>query len=199
MKRTQANPLPPGGRKTLIQTALLGSALSLLFVFGFVLLLLAAVTDGRLADAYRKSPNCTGGSPVSAALSPCVFLSEHVVSKRRPEGGVKTLPSYYLTLQNGQPAPQETEITDSRCWNQLAAGDTVTVQIWRGQIMSISAQDCRSRAAKNPLSPSSDDHKILLLLTPLTLFFVIATVFVWKRILRENAVELGSKKSRPVM
>ena len=159
MRRTQASLPPPVGRKALI----------------------------RLADAYRKSPNCTEGSPAAAALSPCVFLLEHVASKRRPEGGVKTLPSYYLTLRAGQSAPQETEITDSRCWNKLAAGDTVTAQVRRGQIMSISAQGCRSQATNNPLSSSSDDNKILLLTAPFTLLFVTTTIFLWKKIISEKA------------
>ena len=186
MKRIQASSLPPVGRKTLTRTALFSSAISLLFVFGFALILLAASGDGRLADDYRKSPNCTGRS-VASAFSPCVFFSEHVVSKRRTEGGAKTLPVFYLTLQNGRSAPQETEITDSRCWKKLAAGSTVTAQVWRGQIMSVSAQDCQSLTAKNPLSSRSDDREILLLMTPLTLFFVTATFFAWKKVFSEKA------------
>ena len=186
MRRIQASSLPPVGRKTLIRTALLSSALSLLFVFGSALLLLAVSDDDKLVRDYRKSPNCTGKSPVSA-LSPCVFLPEHIVSKRRTEGGERTLPTFYLALQNGQSASQETEVTDSRCWNKLAVGSTVTAQIWRGQIMSISAQDCQSLTAKNPLSSSSDDHEILLLMMPLTLFFVTATLFAWKKALSKKA------------
>ncbi len=185
MKRSRANSQPPTDTKTLKQALLFGSALSLLLLFGFLLLLLTSSGDRKQADAYRHSPRCLPGTSASASLTPCVFLAEQVVSKRREEGSRGTV-NYFVKFRSGQAAPQEAEVIDSRCWDLLAAGDAVTAQTWQGHVMTVAAHNRQSQTADNPLYVSSTDRELFFLLTPLTLFFVTATFLAWKKALSSN-------------
>ena len=185
MKRSQANP-PPTNTRIQKQALLFGSAFSLLLLFGFCLLLLAAYSDKNQANAYRHSPHCLPGTSASAGLTPCISLTEQVVSKRR-EAGARGSVNYFVKLQSGQAAPQEAEVVDSRCWDLLAAGDTLTVQTWRGHAMTVAAHNRHSLTADNPIYSVSTDRELFFLLTPLTLFFVTVTFLAWKKTLRERA------------
>ncbi len=175
--------------KTQKQVLLFSFAFSLLLLFGLFSLLLSAGDDWKQLKAYRQSPFCLSGTPTSAGPTPCVFLTEHVVSKRQEEGSRGTV-NDFVELQNGQAAPQEAEVVDRSCWDLLTAGDSVTAQTWHRHIMTVTAHHRHSLTADNPVYVTSSDRVLFFLLTPLTLFFVTATVLTWKKVFRKSAARI---------
>jgi len=98
-------------------------------------------------NLYKRSPNCVplqDSSEVDPSLSPCQNVMATVIAK--PQNTVSDFRGYrnypkthlLLTLQNVNGQSQTVGDIQNDMWNSIHVGDQVTVEVWRGQIKSVS-------------------------------------------------------------
>ena len=95
-------------------------------------------------NLYKRSPNCVplqDSSVVDPSLSPCQNVMATVIAK--PQNTVTNFRGYptthlLLTLQDINGQPQTVGDIQNDMWNSIHVGDQVTVEVWRGQIKSVS-------------------------------------------------------------
>jgi hypothetical protein len=85
---------------------------------------------------YRQSPGCVPGLAATATLPPCTDQPFQLV--RAYNAGTSRHPDYYLVLQDSADATRTVRILDGDLYYEARRGDTLTAQMWRGKVLTVS-------------------------------------------------------------
>lgn len=154
------------------------SFISILAIITFMVVLIVFgykyITGRQAAEAYQKSPLCISidQNGDCRRIAPAVVRQIYERFGRSRSDGKPT--GRFAEIQTDGGETIEAKIPERDFWEKLKTGTPVTVEIWRGEIMSIQMGGTMQVTSANPVSDTQDNLTIGLILL---IVFGLATIF----------------------